>query len=98
MINDAGISLCRQFMMVKKPERSDMEIINDHHPFLYKLVGTWGFSPHPRQWRRFIRWFRNIDSETFDPYVPGLITSDWYHIHVRQVEVVRKILCQNRDK
>ena len=80
----AGITLSRQFLMFKKPERSDMEIINNHHPFLYKLVGTWAFSPHPARWREFLTWFRSLDSETFDPYVPGLVTSDWLHIHTKQ--------------
>ena len=53
-----------------------MEILNDHQPFLYKLVGTWAFSPHPARWRELLTWFRSLDSETFDPYVPGLVTSD----------------------
>ena len=28
--------------------RSDVEIENENLPFLYKLVGTWAFSPHPK--------------------------------------------------
>lgn len=80
----AGITLSRQFLMFKKPERSDMEIMNDNLPFLYKLVGTWAFSPHPARWREFLTWFRGLDSETFDPYVPGLVTSDWLHMHTWQ--------------
>jgi hypothetical protein len=40
--------------MFKKPERHDLEILNDHRPFLYKLVGTWAYSPHPRRWREFL--------------------------------------------
>ena len=70
--------------MLKKPERSDMEIINDHQPFLYKLVGTWAFSPHPKHWREFLDWFNSVDNEKFDPYVPGLATSDWLHMHTAQ--------------
>ena len=74
--------LQRQFLMFKKPERSDMEIINNHEPFLYKLVGTWAFSPHPKNWRLFLDWFNSIeDVDTFDPYVPGIVTSDWLHMH-----------------
>jgi len=80
----AGITLSRQFLMFKKPERADMEILNDHKPFLYKLVGTWAFSPHPKYWREFLAWFNSLDSETFDPYIPGLVTSDWLHIHTKQ--------------
>ena len=26
----------------------------------------------------------SLDSESFDPYVPGLVTSDWLHIHTWQ--------------
>ena len=70
--------------MFQKPERSDMEIINNHEPFLYKLVGTWAFSPHPARWREMLAWFRSLDSEEFDPYVAGLVTSDWLHIHTWQ--------------
>jgi len=35
-------------MMIKKPEREDVTIMNDHQPFLYKFVATWAFSPHPK--------------------------------------------------
>jgi len=79
----AGIALQRQFLMFKKPERSDMEIINNHEPFLYKLVGTWAFSPHPKNWRLFLDWVNSIEDleNGFDPYVPGLVTSDWLHMH-----------------
>ena len=73
--------LQRQFLKLKKPDRSDAEILNGHLPFLYKLVGTWGFAPHPRRWREFLDWFHSVDSESFDPYVPGMVTSDWLHQH-----------------
>ncbi len=79
----AGIALQRQFMMFRKPEvEGGVEVLNDHEPFLYRLVGTWAFSPHPKHWREFLDWFSSIeDNETFDPYVPGMITSDWLHMH-----------------
>lgn len=67
--------------MFKKPERSDLELVNNYQPFLYKLVGTWAFAPHPKKWREFLDWFNSLDSEKFDPYVPGLVTSDWLHMH-----------------
>ncbi|XP_040574754.1 uncharacterized protein [Lepeophtheirus salmonis] len=76
----AGIALQRQFNMFQKPA-ADVEINNEGMPFLYKLVATWGFSPHPKHWREFLDWFHSIDNEKFDPYVPGLITSDWLHMH-----------------
>jgi hypothetical protein len=71
----------RQFLKFKKPDRSDAEIMNGHLPFLYKLVGTWAFAPHPKRWREFLDWFKSVDNEKFDPYVPGMVTSDWLHMH-----------------
>ena len=29
----------------------------------------------------FQAWFNSIDHDNIDPYVPGLITSDWLHMH-----------------
>ena len=43
-------------MMYKKPENENLEILNNHEPFLYKLVGTWAFSSHPKHWREFLDW------------------------------------------
>ena len=66
----------------------------DGGPFLYKLVGTWAHSPHPKHWREMLDWFNSIDHEKFDPYVPGMITSDWLHMHTsmgkRHMTWVRK--------
>ena len=68
--------------MLKKPERSDLIIVNEHKPFLYKLVGTGGYSPHPKRWREMLDWFNSFENpDEFDPYVPGLATSDWLHMH-----------------
>ena len=92
----AGIALSRQFLMFKKPEHN-VEILNDHEPFLYKLVGTWAFSPHPARWREFLTWFRSLDNEEFDPYVPGLVTSDWLHMHTWQVKQTNTQLGNNKQ-
>lgn len=78
----AGITLSRMYMMIKKPERNDLIIVNENKPFLYKLVGTWGYAPHPKRWREMLDWFYSLENpDTFDPYVPGLATSDWLHMH-----------------
>ncbi len=76
-----AILLQRQYMVIQKPETEGVEILNEHLPFLYKFVGTWAFAPHPKHWREFLDWFNSVDNEKFDPYVPGLITSDWLHMH-----------------
>jgi len=55
-----------------------MEIVNDHHPFLYKLVGSIGFSPHPQRWPEFLEWIQTKDLDTLDAQVEGLVTSVWY--------------------
>ena len=73
----AGVTLQRQTLVPKKPTRQ-MEIVDGHKPFLYKLLGSIGFSPHPKRWTEFLAWVKTIDLATFDADVPGLITSDWY--------------------
>ena len=75
----AGISLQRQTLVPQEPSKT-AEIVNRHEPFLYSLVGSIGFSPHPVQWRKFMDWLRSIDLETFDVSTPGLVTSRWWKV------------------
>ena len=76
--NDVGgIALQRQSLIPQIPHKKK-EIINNNEPFLFALVGSIGFSPHPRQWRKFIDWINKIDLDTFDVLIPGLITTKWY--------------------
>lgn len=74
----AGVSLQRQTFVAKEPHSWDAEIVNDHQPFLYLLVGSYGFSPNPIHWKRFITWVHSIDLATYDVSIPGLRTSDWW--------------------
>jgi UDP-arabinose 4-epimerase len=75
----AGISLQRQTLVPQKP-RKQMEIVNNHAPFLYRLVGSIGFSPHWKQWRAFLNWIDSVDTSTVNIKTPGLITSDWFDV------------------
>merc|ERR1712176_144405 len=69
----AGISLQRQTLVPQQPAKHiHME------PFLFKLVGSMGFSPHPQRWKEFLEWVAAKDLEHFDASVDGLITSEWY--------------------
>ncbi|KAK2152016.1 hypothetical protein LSH36_342g04015 [Paralvinella palmiformis] len=53
--------------------------------FLYQLIGTWGFSPHPEHWRRFQDWFHLVwDDPNFRPYVPGTELNVWYRNYERR--------------
>mmetsp|Transcript_15547 Transcript_15547/g.29316 ORF Transcript_15547/g.29316 Transcript_15547/m.29316 type:complete len:1043 (+) Transcript_15547:169-3297(+) len=71
----AGISLCRQTLVPLKPHRQEV-IVNDYKPYLYRLVGSIGFSPHPKIWKKFVAWINSIDLDTFDVSTPELVTSD----------------------
>ena len=77
----------RQTLIPQKPQKH-MEIVNDHQPFLYKLVGSIGFSPHPQRWQAFLEWVATKDLVTFDANVAGLVTSDWY----KRLSRVAKVL------
>ncbi len=50
-----------------------------YNVFLYKVICTSGFSPHPRSWRQFQKWFYHTEQDpTFEPIVSGILNSDWY--------------------
>lgn len=74
----AGISLQRQTLIPEKPHKQE-EIVNGHEPFLYKLIGSIGFSPHWKQWRDFLHWAESVDLSKVDINIPNLITSDWFN-------------------
>jgi hypothetical protein len=74
----AGISLQRQTLIPQNPSKH-AEIVNAHMPYLYKLVGSIGFSPHPTRWQEFLAWVGTKNLTTFDARVEGLVTSDWYN-------------------
>lgn len=74
-----GISLCRQAMVPHKSVGNiNKEIVNNHQPFLFVMLGSHGFSPDPRRWRQFLDWINYINLETFDVSRPGLVTSEWW--------------------
>ncbi len=53
-----------------------------YNNFLYKVICTWGFSPHPKRWRDFQDWFYHIEqSISFEPFVDSIFNSDWYLEH-----------------
>eukprot|EP00961_Rhodomonas_salina_P090324 1215364-Rhodomonas_salina.1 len=68
----AGVTLQHQTLNTRTGGQTHIK--NDYTPFGYKLLGSWGFSPHPKHWREFIK----IDPKKHDPHVPGLITSSWF--------------------
>ena len=73
----AGLSLQRQTLIPANPSKT-MEIENGHEPFLYALVGSIGFAPHPVQWRKFVDWLRSGDPSKFDISTPELVTYTWW--------------------
>lgn len=72
-----GVTLQRQLLIPSRPPKL-REIVNNHEPFLYSLLGSIGFSPHPARWLEFTSWIRSIDFRTHDVATPELITSHWW--------------------
>ena len=48
--------------------------------FLYKLLGSWGYAPHPKSWMHFQDWYHAARNDPhFHPYVPKATTfTNWY--------------------
>ena len=74
----AGLSLQRQTLVPLKPHSVEQHVGNSDSTFLYPLVGSIGFSPHPTVWKNFLSWIEYLDNN-FDVSVPDLITSDWWN-------------------
>jgi hypothetical protein len=70
-----------------------LAVENGHAAFLYRLPGSWGFMPFAGPWRSFLAWQRGkaSDGSGFQPYVRGLVTSDWHRDHVTAEGDARKM-------
>jgi len=71
-----GISLCRQRLRAS----DGASIIKQHDaPFLYKMVGSFGFSPNARHWKPFAKWAQGITNLALENVdVPGTISTTWH--------------------
>ena len=72
-----GVTLQRQVLIPVRPP-IQREIVNNHEPFLYSLVGSIGFAPHPAWWIKFTNWIRSVNFRTVYVGTPELITSHWW--------------------
>ncbi|KAK2140363.1 hypothetical protein LSH36_1380g00014 [Paralvinella palmiformis] len=54
--------------------------------FLFKLLGSWGYAPHPKSWMNFQDWYHDVKRDAnFHPYVPKATTiTGWYQMFERQ--------------
>ena len=74
--DDLGsISLCRQRLRA-----SDGAIVTKHmaEPFLYRMIGSFGFSPNAKHWKPFVEWIQSVDIKTINIDVPGTISTQWH--------------------
>lgn len=76
-----GYTLQMENVKFKSGSQKVMAAPKTEKAFMYPVTGTWGFSPHPLRWREFQDWFHvTVKNETFHPYVPGIISTQWYKI------------------
>ena len=73
----AGISLQGQNLVPIEPAYKT-RLKDRKNPFLYSLVGSIAFAPHPTIWLEFLEWVSKLESTENDIYIPGLVTSAWW--------------------
>lgn len=78
----AGITLQSEGLIVARSGGPFSPPASDGPAFIYALVGSWGFSPRPRPWRQFQRWYHEVrtNNATYEPYVKGIVMSNWFRI------------------
>jgi len=66
----AGVTLQRGELIATGGKRK----FESSEPFGYRLLGSWGFAPHPHWWKKFV----SLDLDYIDPSVPGLVTTKYW--------------------
>lgn len=69
----------------------DLRAPKNNAAFLYMMMGSWGFAPHPWQWRQFQHWFHDVTLDSWKakkgfkptksgyiPKLPQTILGNWY--------------------
>eukprot|EP00186_Timspurckia_oligopyrenoides_P002422 CAMPEP_0182442732 /NCGR_PEP_ID=MMETSP1172-20130603/1629_1 /TAXON_ID=708627 /ORGANISM="Timspurckia oligopyrenoides, Strain CCMP3278" /LENGTH=445 /DNA_ID=CAMNT_0024637749 /DNA_START=238 /DNA_END=1572 /DNA_ORIENTATION=+ len=78
--NVAGYTLQRANVranqtLTNKPIHMDPQ----HSVFMYKLLGSWGFSPRGVVWREFRAWYNEKSMDpSYIPYVESLKMNEWF--------------------
>ena len=82
----AGYALQAEVSFVHKDNKRRVNTIpKSHNVYLYRLFGTWGYSPKPNEWRNFQDWFHVVRKNTsFHPYISDLIITDWFRMFERR--------------
>src|SRR6218665_1758996 len=75
----AGATLQTDEVFSHDSSHSHIKAQKNETVFMYKCIGTWGFSPKASVWRSFEDWFSiHIKQPDFHPYVPGIAPTEWY--------------------
>lgn len=75
----AGATLQSDTVLSHDGSSTPLKGPKNHTVFMYKCIGTWGFSPKPAVWIGFQNWFRiNYQNKEFCPCVPGISPTKWY--------------------
>ena len=81
----SGFSLQKQITMAGPKTYRTISLPEKHSVFLYRIYGTWGFSPNKNVWQKFLAWYNEIKHDRyFQPYVPGILPTGWYKDHQKK--------------
>jgi len=74
--DDLGsISICKQPLRASDGGQIDKQV---DAPFMYRMIGSWGFSPNARYWKPFVEWVRKVDIKTINIDVVGTVSTAWH--------------------
>lgn len=81
----AGATLQSDIVVSHDGSSTQLKGPKNHTVFMYKCLGTWGFSPKPSVWIGFQNWFRLHGKDSkFCPCVPGILPTAWYKSFKKQ--------------
>ena len=81
-----GITLQMQRVQFAIGGQKTVRAPSEDTVFMYRRMGSWGFSPHPRVWADFQDWFHEkYKDKSFHPYIGGGVVFDqWYKIFEKE--------------
>eukprot|EP00189_Rhodosorus_marinus_P008250 CAMPEP_0184752476 /NCGR_PEP_ID=MMETSP0315-20130426/43598_1 /TAXON_ID=101924 /ORGANISM="Rhodosorus marinus, Strain UTEX LB 2760" /LENGTH=575 /DNA_ID=CAMNT_0027231805 /DNA_START=57 /DNA_END=1784 /DNA_ORIENTATION=- len=77
----AAASIQRATLQPRKNESLSRGVSHSEHEqvYLYRLVGSWGFSPMRRPWIKFQEYYREHRGDaSYEPVVENLVTTKWW--------------------
>ncbi|ELU06378.1 hypothetical protein CAPTEDRAFT_216276 [Capitella teleta] len=84
-LQDSNVRIVQGKQIHKEVNQVNRDLLKKYPAYLFRVAGSWGFAPHPKQWSKFQDWFHSDAKALQHPYVArAQLNSNWYKTFERQ--------------